>query len=76
MTNIFFLGELQLLHPSSHSKRRSINVRYFWMKEHIDSQLIELVYTPSEIIKADGLTKPLPKDKFKEWRNMILNLRS
>jgi hypothetical protein len=53
-------------------KSRSIYVRYFWMKEKIDDGTIELVYTPSDDIIADGMTKALPRDKFIRWRDRIM----
>jgi hypothetical protein len=53
-------------------KSRSINVRHFWMKEKVEDGTIELVYTPSEDIIADGMTKALTRKGFLRWRSRIL----
>jgi hypothetical protein len=57
-------------------RAKAISVRYFWIKQHIDSGAIKLNYVPSERLLADGLTKPLPRDRFFEFRNRVLNCRA
>jgi hypothetical protein len=55
-------------------KSRSINVRYFWMKEKVEDGSIEIAYTPTDDVVADGMTKALPRDKFLKWRRKILGM--
>lgn len=53
---------------------KSIDIKYYWITEQIEKKEIQLEYIPSEELFADGLTKPLPPKKFREWRNRILNI--
>lgn len=53
---------------------RAVDIKYFWISEQIEKGKVELKYTPSEQLIADGLTKPLPPSKFVEWRDRILNI--
>jgi hypothetical protein len=43
----------------SFKRAKHIKVRFFWLKELIDQNLIELIYTPTDELVADILTKPL-----------------
>ena len=43
---------------------RHINIRYFWVKDKIDSEDVMLEYTPTEDMIADLLTKPLQGQLF------------
>jgi len=58
---------------SKSDRTRHMNVRYFWTKERIDSGDIEIVYTPTDDMIADILTKPLQGDKFRILRQLLLN---
>ena len=40
---------------SSHAKRRFIDIRYFWFKEHLEAKFAELVYLASTDHPADLL---------------------
>jgi len=40
---------------SSHAKRRFIDIRYFWFKEHLEAKFAELVYLASADQPADLL---------------------
>jgi hypothetical protein len=48
----------------SFKRAKHIKVRYFWLKGLIDEGMIELIYTPTEELVADILTKPLTGWKF------------
>lgn len=48
----------------SFKRAKHIKVRYFWLKELLDKGLIELIYTPTDELVADILTKPLTDWKF------------
>lgn len=45
-------------------RTRHIDVRYFFVKQHVDSGLIKVVHCPTADMLADILTKPLPTDRF------------
>ena len=55
----------------NHSKH--INIRYFYIKELIDKNLILLVHCDTESMKADLTTKPKSGRAFKNLRQIILN---
>ena len=59
---------------SSSKRTKHINVRYFFMKDKIDSGEVEIEYCPTEQMIGDFFTKPLQGEKFMEFRKMILNL--
>jgi hypothetical protein len=54
-------------------KTRHMNVRFFWTKERVDNGEIQIVYTPTDDMVADILTKPLQGDKFLTLRRLLLN---
>ena len=55
-------------------RARAINVRYFWITDHIEDGTFTLKHVPSEQLIADGFTKPMARDRFLKWRDRILNL--
>lgn len=55
-------------------RTKHINVRYFYIKQCIDLQEIELEYLPTDQMVADILTKPLQGNKFRELRAKLMNL--
>ena len=58
----------------SHSERtRHIKIRYFWVKDNVDSGDLEIIYQPTDDMIADVLTKPLQGDKFLRMRSLLLN---
>jgi hypothetical protein len=59
---------------SATGNSKHIDVRYFFVKQHIDSGLIKIVYLPTADMLADVLTKPLQGSKFYEFRSALLNL--
>jgi hypothetical protein len=46
-------------------------MRYFYAKEAIDLGTITLQYVSTENMLADALTKPIPRDRFAQWRTSI-----
>jgi len=58
---------------SRSDRTRHINIRYFWMKERVDTGDVVLEYIPTELMLADILTKPLQGDKFLRLRQLLLN---
>ncbi len=48
----------------SFKRAKHIKVRFFWLKDLLDQELLELIYTPTDELVADILTKPLMGWKF------------
>jgi len=59
--------------PSSTGRTKWLNIKHFWVSEHLQNGDIKLRYVPSLELLADGLTKPLGKKAFLQWRSRILN---
>ena len=47
--------------PVSHSSTKHIDVRYHYVREAVNDDIINLQYCPTQEMVADILTKPLPK---------------
>jgi hypothetical protein len=58
---------------STSERTRHIHIRYFWVKDRIDSGEIELQYLPTKEMIADILTKPLQGELFRTLRAALLN---
>ena len=58
--------------PSLHSRRRFIDIRYFWFKQFIDSGLFALKYCKSEEQLADLLASVRSGSRFKTLRRKIM----
>ena len=57
-----------------YSTNQQIHVRYFFIKDRVDSQEIQLHHLPTKSIIADIFTKPLQGELFRSLRKLILNL--
>ena len=55
-------------------KSKHINVRYFFIKEQIDRNIVQVTYLPTEDMVSDILTKPLTGKLFSKFRKHLLNL--
>ena len=60
--------------PGRAGRARSINIRYFWIHQHVQDKSVELKYVPSADLIADGFTKPIIGKDFKLWRSKVLNM--
>ena len=58
---------------SQSERTRHIDIRAFWLKELIDSGEVELVWTPTEEMLADVLSKPLNGSRFITLRDRLLS---
>ena len=57
---------------SSLGKRsRTIDIRFFTIKDSCDKREIKVLYSPTESMVADFHTKPLQGKKFQEFKNII-----
>jgi len=61
---------------SSGKRTRHINIRYFFVKDRIDSGDIRVTYCPTDDMVADFFTKPLQGSAFMRFRNFLLNVDS
>ena len=57
--------------PAFHARSKHINVRYHLIRQKLADNTISIHYIPTKQQVADGLTKPLPRVKFKEFLNLI-----
>jgi hypothetical protein len=58
---------------STQERNRHIHTRYFFVKDRIDSGELQLCYTPTDLMVADILTKPLQGELFRRLRRELLN---
>lgn len=54
--------------PIAHARTKHIDIRYHYIREALQSRLIDLQYCPTSEMNADLLTKPLPKGPFVKLR--------
>jgi hypothetical protein len=59
---------------STSMRTRHINIRYFYLKDRIDTGDIKIEYCPTEDMLADMFTKPLQGKLFIRLRSLIRNL--
>lgn len=57
---------------SSGMKTKHIDIRRYWLKQHVDSEEISIKYCPTERMLADILTKPLTGATFVYLRDLLL----
>ncbi|GKD81255.1 retrovirus-related pol polyprotein from transposon TNT 1-94 [Tanacetum coccineum] len=50
--------------PVHHSKTKHIDIRYHFIKEHVEKGTVELYFVGTEYQLADLFTKALPKERF------------
>ena len=55
-------------------KSRHINIRYFFIKDVIQRENIDIVHCPTELMIADFFTKPLQGKLFRKLRDFIMGL--
>ena len=56
--------------PASAGKRsRAINVRYFFLTDQVEKDLVKIVYCPTGEMMADYMSKPLQGQKFLYFRD-------
>ena len=58
---------------STSERTRHVNIRYFFVKDRVDSGELKLEYLPTADMVADILTKPLQGQTFIRLRDMLLN---
>jgi len=58
---------------STSDRTRHIHVRYFFVKDRVDSGEVCIKYMPTKLMLADILTKPLQGELFRAMRKELLN---
>ena len=54
------------------ARRRYIDIRYFWLKQYLDSNVLRLVYCPSRVMYADVLASVRSGREFADFvRRMV-----
>ena len=59
---------------STSERTRHIGLRYFFVKDRVDSGEVTIQYLPTENMIADILTKPLQGSLFRRLRNELMNI--
>ena len=54
-------------------RTKHMELRYFWISDHVGKGTVTPVYCPTKQMLADVLTKPLQGSLFKAMRDIILN---
>ena len=57
--------------PRSHGRTKHIDIANHFCRERVADKSVAFEYTPTDKQVADGLTKPLPRDKFEAFRSAI-----
>ena len=52
------------LNPENTARTRHIDMRYKWIQDRVKKGYFKLKHVPTTEMIADGLTKPLSKEKF------------
>ena len=59
---------------SSGKKTRHIEIRYYFITDHVRRKNIKIACCPTEEMVSDFFTKPLQGSQFRRFRNFILNI--
>ena len=82
ITNIFYQDNESAVkiekngRKSCSSKSRHLNVRFFFIKDHLERNNIQITYCKSEAMIAHFFTKPIHGSLFIKMRNIIMGLSS
>ena len=60
---------------SSGQKTKHMDNRYFWIKDRLASENIEVESCPTEKMVADFFTKPLQGNLFRKFRDVVLGYK-
>ena len=58
--------------PVLHKRSKHIDTKYHFIRERVDDNSIKLIYTPTDEMAADLLTKSLPQQKVEQHREQLL----
>ena len=57
--------------PVTHARTKHIDIKYHFIRDQIDRQVLEVDYCCTQEMVADILTKPLAKDQFEKLRERL-----
>jgi hypothetical protein len=57
--------------PQFHARMKHLDIRHHYVREKQGDGTVQLTYVPTAEQVADGLTKPLPKNKFLTFREAL-----
>lgn len=60
---------------SSTQRTKHLNNRYFYIKDRIDNKEVRIEWCPTDDMVSDYMSKVLVGEKFKKFRQMIMNLK-
>jgi len=60
---------------SSQSNSKFIDIKYFWLKEHLDNKVFTMKYLQRENMIADFFASPRIGKTFSGWRDIILGIK-
>jgi hypothetical protein len=60
---------------SSSKRTKHINIKFFFIKDRVDSGEVRLEHCPTEEMVGDFFTKPLQGSLFLKFRNIIMNIK-
>ncbi len=68
---------IALINKGKHASSRSrhVNIRYFFVKDRINSQELNVAYLNTSDMIADIMTKPLQGEQFRKMRAVLMNWR-
>ena len=58
--------------PAMHKRSKHIDTKYHFIRGKVDDNSVQLVYTPTDQLAADRLTKPLPQLKIEQRQKQLL----
>ena len=59
------------LDPINHGRVKHMDIKMYFIREHLKNKEIKLVYCPTELMVADILTKPLPTSQHNKLVEML-----
>ncbi|GJS39562.1 hypothetical protein Tco_0564605 [Tanacetum coccineum] len=59
--------------PTQHSKTKHIDIRYHFIKEHVEKSTVEIYFVGTKYQLADLFTKALPKERFEYLVHRIVD---
>ena len=57
--------------PEHHGRMKHLDLRFYWLRDCVDEQVISPQYIPTADMAADILTKALPRQKVEVCRKLM-----
>lgn len=58
-------------HPEHHGRMKQLDLRWFWLRDMVDREVISPQFVPTDQMPADLLTKPLARVKVQQFCEMM-----